>query len=141
MNVNDFAPSTYLRAHDLQGREPTVAIAKVEQIELENNGRKEAKLLISFVGKNKGLVLNKTNMFAISDLYGPETDDWVGKKIKLVTARVDYQGKRVDAIRIDPPEKQLNPTPKQVSDSVFAPTPPAPPKGHPAAFGDEEIPF
>jgi hypothetical protein len=101
MNINSAFPSKYLRASDLGAATPTVTIANVE---METVGE-DRRIVVYFVGKDKGLVLNKTNANAIADILGSEdTDDWQQKKIKLVTAKVDFQGKRVLAIRIEEPD-------------------------------------
>jgi hypothetical protein len=100
MNINSAFPSKYLRAADLGQATPTVTIAKVTS---ETVGE-DQRLVVYFVGKDKGLVLNKTNANAIADILGDEdTDNWPEGRIKLVTAKVDFQGKRVLAIRIDEP--------------------------------------
>jgi hypothetical protein len=99
MNIATAFPSKYLRAADLGTATPTVTISHVTN---ETVGE-DSRLVVYFAGKEKGLVLNKTNANAIADLLGPETDDWTDGRIKLVKSRVDYQGKRVDAIRVDAP--------------------------------------
>lgn len=100
MKLSQAFPSNYLRAADLDGREPTLTIAEV----ITENIGDERKLVVKFVGKDKGLVLNKTNANSIAEITGAEdTDDWTGHKVKLFTAKVEYQGKRVPAIRIDAP--------------------------------------
>ncbi len=97
MKANDVFPGKYLRADDLAGREPIVTIKKIEN---EN----DLKPVLYFEGKDKGLVMNKTNWNAIVDITGQEdSDDWVGAKVKLVMRKVDFQGKRVPAIRIEEP--------------------------------------
>jgi hypothetical protein len=89
-----------LKAEDIKGREPVVTIEKVTTQDFDDG----KKPIIHFVGKEKTLVCNKTNWNAIVEVTGEDdSDNWPGHKIKLVVARVDYQGKRVDAIRIDPP--------------------------------------
>ena len=106
-NINDAFPSKYLRAHDLNGNEPIVTIERVDNEQVGD----DRKLVVYFKGKTKGLVLNKTNATAIADiLHSEDTDDWSNGQIKLVTARVDYQGKRVDAIRIDAVKKAAKPS-------------------------------
>jgi hypothetical protein len=130
-NVKDVFPSKYLSAADIAGREPTVTFSAVEVIEMEQDNRVQRKLVASFKNATKQLVLNKTNSQACADLYGDDTDAWIGKAVKLVVARVDFQGRRVDAIRIDPPARATG----------SAPAPTAqPPRGHPADL-DDEIPF
>jgi hypothetical protein len=70
----------------------------------------ETKPVLHFRGKSRGVVLNKTNANAIWGINGSDdTDDWAGTAITLFPTKVEFQGKRVDAIRIDPPDQ---PAPK-----------------------------
>lgn len=139
-NVNDIYTSNYLTAADLQGKEPIVTITQVDVVKM-NDG--QVKICIFPNNKPKGVVLNKTNARAVNDLYGPETDSWIGKRIKLVTVWTDYQGKPVQAIRIVPPGvdamQQRGAAPP--ADDWQAPPArtAAPPPGHPAF--DDEVPF
>lgn len=107
MDINTAFPSKFLNAADLQGKKVTVVISHFE-IEEMNDGKK--KLVAYFKGKQKGFTINKTNATTISDMFGPETNNWIGKAIHLFPARVDFQGKRVDAIRVEfvqpPPVRQ-----------------------------------
>lgn len=123
MKGSEFFQGKSLKADDIKGHEPVVTIEKVTTQDFDDG----KKPIIHFVGKEKTLVCNKTNWNAIVDITGEDdSDNWTGMKIKLVVARVDYQGKRVDAIRIDPPT------------TSGAPRKPAPPVDAPT---DDEIPF
>ena len=119
MNINQAFPSNYLRAADLNGKTPTMTITEVK---LETVGD-DRKLVVYFKGTDKGLVLNKTNANSISDILGSEdTDDWAGKRIMLITAKVEYQGKRVPAIRVEEPvssgpRPKPEPMPEDISPS------------------------
>lgn len=99
MNIDTAFPSNYIKASDLQGAEAVVTIQKVE---FEAVGReREMKLVLYFVGKDKGLVLNKTNAKNIANLIGSyETDQWVGFHVKLYPTHVEFQGDTVETIRI-----------------------------------------
>lgn len=98
MNINDQFPSKFLKATDLNGSEPVVTI---KDCIIETIGEDKRPVLY-FAGKEKGVVLNKTNATNISDAYGPDTDEWTGKKVVLFTSWVDFQGKSVESIRIRP---------------------------------------
>jgi hypothetical protein len=110
MNIGTAFPSQYLKAADLQGREPAVTI---ERLEFEPVGQdKEIKPVLYFAGKEKGMVLNKTNAETIKTLTGSEeTDDWGGFAIRLYSAKVQFQGKTVDSIRIKAAPRQAAPPP------------------------------
>ncbi len=103
MKVSKVFSGDYLKAADLDGHEPVVVIATVEEKEFDDG----TKLLISFQGKKKSLVANKTNAGRIAYIHGDETDDWVGKEIQLYTELVPFQGKETPAIRVRPaPRRQ-----------------------------------
>jgi hypothetical protein len=111
-NINDAFPSNYLKASDLGGGQPIVTI---DRVEFEAVGReKEMKPIVYFVGKDKGIVLNKTNARNIANLVGSsETDEWSGFRIKLFATNVEFQGETVEAIRIKaaPPNGAGKPAP------------------------------
>ena len=86
---------------DVKTREPTVVISDVKMETLGD----DQKMVIYFEKASKGMVLNKTNATMIASLYGPETEDWIGKAIKLVSAWVDFSGRQVEAVRVRPPDR------------------------------------
>src|SRR3990167_5350243 len=99
MDINTAFPGNYLKAADLKGRNVPVTI---ERVEMEDVGG-DHKPVVYFQGAERGLVLNKTNASIISDMYGSETNLWGGKRVVLYTARVEFQGRLVDAIRVQHP--------------------------------------
>jgi hypothetical protein len=109
MNINDAYPSKYLRADDLQNREITVIIDHVVMEEIGQE--KQMKPALYFRGKQKGVILNKTNATNIATAYGPDMDAWTGQPVILFPAWVDMQGKTVQAIRIRPGGGQVQKAP------------------------------
>ena len=99
MNIDSAFPSNYLKASDLGDKAPLVTI---DRIEFESIGRdKEMKPVIYFQGKEKGVVLNKTNAKKIAELLGSkDTDDWTGCQIRLYASQTEFAGEMVDCIRI-----------------------------------------
>ena len=100
MKSDDVFPSKYLKASDLQGREAQVVIDRV----VREDGID--KPVMYFQGKEKGLVVNKTNWNRVAYLYGDESDDWAGREIILAAELVEYQGKTVEGTRVRPPAKR-----------------------------------
>lgn len=98
-NINDAFPSNYLKASDLRGSEVVVTI---DHVGFEPVGRqKEMKAVVYFKGKEKGLVLNKTNATKITQLAGsPNTEDWDGIRIKLYPTETEFAGEMTECIRI-----------------------------------------
>jgi hypothetical protein len=133
--ISDAFPSEYLKAADLHGRQVRVVIDRVELREVGD----DHKPVLFFEGKDKGVVLNKTNANNISLLYGDDTDAWSGQPVILYEAIVDFQGCSVKAIRIRAPSA------KERVAVARPPRPAAPGATHDTesqADGmDDEIPF
>lgn len=104
VNINDEFPSKYLKSADLAG---SVQRVQIDRVVVEQIGD-DRKLIMYFVGKQKGMVLNKTNARTIGDIYGEDTDEWIEKAIEIFSMKVDFQGRMVDGlrIRIPSPKKQ-----------------------------------
>lgn len=82
-----------------------VTIADLVPPNRERDGAKKLidKAILSFVGKQKRLVLNKGNAKTIKLQHG-EPDQWIGKKITLTVRLVDAFGeKNLPVIRVVPP--------------------------------------
>jgi hypothetical protein len=108
MKISAAFPSTYLKAADLQDKQPRVAISRVEFDKVGD----DTKPIVYFQGKDRGLVLNKTNATTISMAYGDDTDDWEGCEVILYAAMVQFQNQMVEAIRIKiPPRKPAGKAP------------------------------
>jgi hypothetical protein len=119
MKIGEAFPSAFLKASDLGGRDVTVTIESVSMEELGQGRDKETKLLVSFVGKQKKLVCNKTNASTIAKLHGDDTDNWIGKPIVLTAREVEYQGEMTLAIRVS----LQKPAPKAGAKAAPAPEP------------------
>ena len=138
MNINQVFSGNFLKADDLQGRTVPVTISKVELKEFEDGN----KLVISFQGKDKSLVCNKTNASILAEVCGsPDTDNWIGRTVKLCVKKVEYAGKLVPAIRVVLEDAALA---KPVSRPAPAPAPVADPARDDEGFdahNDDSVPF
>lgn len=136
MNINESFPSAYLKASDLGSNQPVVTIDRVEH---EPVGReKEMKAVIYFTGKEKGVVLNKTNAKKITDLVGsPETDDWAGFKIRLFATTTEFGGETVECIRV----KAAGPVTGNGVKPKTAPSRRVEPVEEMTDLSDDQIPF
>jgi len=113
MKVSDAYPSKYLKATDLLGREHRVTITDVT---FEDVGDSK-KLVAYFNGKQKGLVLNKTNARAIAKIFGDDSRDWIDKEVIITETVVDFRGDAVPTIRVKFP-------PQMAPSVLLAPEPP-----------------
>lgn len=130
-----------LNAKDMpDGRDVALTIKSSRITEFEDG---ERKIVLSFERTNKELILNVTNANSIISVLGTsDTDQWNGQRIVLYKTKTDYQGKRVDAVRVrEQGERAAAPAreslrPQLAPEPVFT--------GGPAFAGaltDEDIPF
>ncbi len=107
MKIGSVFQGDYLKAADLsRGERLHLTISEVVMVELDDG----EKPVVHFKESKKGLVLNKTNASMITEIAGTdETDDWSGIQVCLYSTKVDYAGKRVDALRIDYPDNNKPP--------------------------------
>lgn len=113
MKLSSAFPSQYIKAADLQGKAVTVKIDRTET-ELVGNDK---KLILYFVGKERGMVLNRTNANKIATLYGEETNDWQDQPIVLFEAMVDFKGDTVPAIRVRAPTNSRPPQRREMAEA------------------------
>jgi len=126
-------PSRWLKADDCH---PPL-ILEVKSVGFEDIGsgtNVERKLVLHFVEREQGWVLNKTNGDLLENILGTDDyDEWIGARICLGSTKVHFQNKLVDAIRVQPvPTRKSRPPAKRST------TPAATP---PAETDDTEIEF
>lgn len=103
--VSDVFQSNFLQADvDVPDLEDGGIVLRISNGEIEtfkNNNKEEIKIVLSFHGTDKRLVVNKTNANTLTDLFkSDDTDDWIDKRVKLYSKDVEYQGKMVRGIRV-----------------------------------------
>ena len=76
-------------------------------VEREKIGE-DTKPVLYFKGKEKGVVLNKTNANVLSDFYGDDTDDWFDQPIILFSVMTEFQGKSTPGLRVRIPTAKDN---------------------------------
>lgn len=144
MKTGKYFSGSYLKAADLP-RPVTVIIDRVAEEQLGEEGKREQRLVMYFRGKERGLVLNKTNNDMLVALFGSdESDEWRGQSITLWNdPSVTFNGQRGGIrIRSAPPAQRSAPAPQRPAavtrEETFTP---------PAATGEEfppaesDIPF
>jgi hypothetical protein len=135
MNINEAFPSNYLKSSDLGGG---MAKVKIDKVLYEHIGT-DNKLVMYFQGKEKGMVLNKTNAQTIAAEFGPDTDNWTGAEINVFSMKVDFQGRMVDGLRVRvPPARKAAPP---VMPNARQAQQPAPAMAGDDDIIDDDVPF
>ena len=103
MQTGSFFPSKFLKASDLTNTPLIVTICGVTTDIIGQGNEARTKLIIQFSELPRGLVVNKTNFNVLVELTrSQDSDVWLGRRVQLVVTLVDFNGKRVPAIRIEP---------------------------------------
>jgi hypothetical protein len=108
--LSEIYGGNYMKAEDIKDRGDLNATIEKVSIVAMDDGKKKA--VLHFKGSDKTLPLNVTNANMVEELLGSnDTDDWEGQRVCLYTCKVDFQGKRVLAIRIKAARKAAKPAP------------------------------
>ena len=92
MKISKTFQSKYIKADDLQGRRVVVQIMSVTLEEISDTERKP---VMRFAGREKGMVLNRTNATACAQMFGDDTMTWSGQQVELLAMPTHFQGKQV----------------------------------------------
>lgn len=108
MKMSDLFPATYLKQEDVPFP-MTLTIARIAIEQIGGGREKEEKPVLYFAKTEKGLVLNRTNGDILSEAFGDDSDNWIGKVVQLYSdPNVIFAGKRVGGLRLQVPKEQVN---------------------------------
>lgn len=105
MNLKEEFPSKWLKGDDLdEPRVVTIADVGIEEFDSRNApGKKEKKLSLTFKGEDKGIILNVGMRNIVEGFYGSETDEWIGKRIRIMQSPfTNDKGETSMVVRIHP---------------------------------------
>ncbi len=144
-NVSQMAESPWLKGEDLKGRTVTVTIAgaSVEPMK-QADGKTENKVVVSFVGKQKKLICNITQVRAMIQATGSDdTDFWAGKQVML-SPGVSSNGKPTVVVLPPPTVEGFVSAPVAAQPGAMAQPAPAPvssPVQYAAIAATDDNPF
>jgi hypothetical protein len=124
---------SYLKAEDLQGKAVRLTLDHVALEDLKStDGKVERRLVGHFAGKDKTLVINRTNADTLASLFGEDYDDWAGPVV-LFPDTTMFGGKRVACLRVRAATAKTTP-------AVHVPAP-EPDEDDTTPITDDDIPF
>ena len=99
-SATDFLNSNYFRAEDL---DPSVLIeTTIVSVRPRDFDDGSHKLVVYTDHQGQGVVLNQTRLKTIIAAFGPNFDNWPGKKIIICQGPTVYSGKPAQAIVVEP---------------------------------------
>jgi hypothetical protein len=130
-DVYELYQGQYLRAGNLGGKEHAVQIMQAPA-EMVGQGEKAQQKIVLHLAKPNGkplkqkLPLNKTNAMLLASVFGPRTENWIGRTVLLRPERTLMQGAYVDCIRTYVPPESLGKSPQPVVAAAAVPVAAAP---------------
>ena len=121
--ISESFSGKWLNATDVPRQGLRTTIVEITEEDIGQGQDKKTKLVLWLKGQEKGLVLNKTNGGILAELYGDETDLWNGKRVVIKTQKVEYQGRRVDGIRVDEDAIRRSRSPRPPAAAARKPAP------------------
>lgn len=100
MVFEELYPNRFIQAADFKGRDVTLTIGAVRAEEMVGMKGTEMKAVLSFVGKKKEFVANRTNGEAIKLMFGRDIAAWIGKRVTLFPTEVEVAGSVEPCIRV-----------------------------------------
>ena len=102
LSYDQLFPGRFIKSGEFQGKDVTLTISRVRIEELEGDGGKKVRGIVSFRETKKEWVLNRTNGECLKALWGKETDNWLGKRVTLWPApfQDNLTGEKTTAIRV-----------------------------------------
>lgn len=98
---DEMFPSRFLHARELRGKDVTLPISAADREVLANDKGKEiVKGIVSFKGTTKQWPLPKVCGTALLKMFGPNPQDWVGKRVTIYPTTAHFGKEIVDAIRV-----------------------------------------
>lgn len=131
MDIDKMAPSNskYLKKEEFAV--PTILTIRSVAAEVMNDG--QVKAILFFNEKPKGVVLNASKKALLKESFGPETDGWIGKKVRLSLDPTVMMGTQmVGGIKLEVSKSKGKPAPAPVVPTPLVPV---------ADVTDDEIPW
>jgi hypothetical protein len=101
LKANELCPSPNLQALDIGtdlGDSVNVTIKGFDKSEVGKEKQVRSRLFVEEF--DRPLVINRTNVKALIDLYGNDTADWIGQPFNLYVSETSFQGDTVRCLRV-----------------------------------------
>lgn len=141
-DTEKYTKSPYIKGDDLpEGEKVVVTIKSAEEVTFPQSG--DTVPVLEFLELDQKLTLNRTRVAKLVELFGEETDEWIGQRIALFAVPVSYKGQSSMGVAVGKaPTRAAKVRAVSVQDDVEFEQP-AKRKAQPVAVvvEDDDIPF
>jgi hypothetical protein len=115
-DVDKYTRNPFLKGDDLEeGERLPVTIKTAEEVTFPSG---DVVPVISFMEIDQKLTLNKTRVKKLAEMFGTDTDAWIGQKIALYPVDVTFQGKATLGVAITGVARKAGVKARPASDDV-----------------------
>jgi hypothetical protein len=98
-DASKYMSNGWLKGEDLEEGERTVVTIKAAyEHTFEQSG--ETRPVLEFMEMEERLTLNKTRVKKLVELFGTDSETWIGQKISLYAIDVNFNGKTMPSVAI-----------------------------------------
>lgn len=112
MKWSDVFKKQYMSAKDIPDTGINGVISRIEIEDVVGEEKaKDTKPVLYLEGIDKGITVNHTRREVLESAWGEESDDAIGKEIKVAKGRTLHMGKPVDCIvffAVSPPSQRAD---------------------------------
>jgi|GEM_PF-1493289 len=84
LTYDQLFPGRFIKAGEMDGKPTTLTIKDVYLDQLEGeDGREKPQAVVAFEQINREWALNKTNAQCLVAMWGPDSGEWIGKRVTL----------------------------------------------------------
>lgn len=100
-DYDELFPGRFLKSGQFKGKDVTLTISGVRLEDLpQENGQPRTRGILAFEKTKLELVLNRTNGECLREMFGRNTDNWIGKRVTFYPATIHAFGATETAIRV-----------------------------------------
>jgi len=140
-DTNKYTKSPFIKGDDLpEGERVVVTIKSAEEVTFPQSG--DTVPVLEFLELDQKLTLNRTRVAKLIELFGEETDEWIGQRIALFAIPVSYKGQSSLSVAVGKAPARATKTRALVEDDIEFEKPAPKRRPQPAVVvEDEDIPF
>jgi len=98
-DTKKYTQSRFVKGADLvEGERVVLTIKSAEEQTFEQSG--DTVPCLSFLEIDQGLTLNRTRIAKLVEMFGEETEEWVGQRIAIYPVPVTFQGKSTMGVAV-----------------------------------------
>jgi hypothetical protein len=100
MTRDEIYPDKYFKAANLSRPQELKIVSAIMETMKDVHGANVRKLVVGFEDTPTKLVCNRTNFDKLSELFGGDTDAWIGNYVQLYVDQVRFGGRAVNSVMV-----------------------------------------